>query len=335
MGEKPGHRVVVSTMKNEGPFILEWVAHQKALGFDEIVVCTNDCEDTTVGILKRLEQMGIVHHHETRVGRGGIHRSALRQAFRKDVVRSADWIFVCDVDEFLNIHVGDGSVDALIEQSPDADVIAVPWRVFGPANVTLYRDRLVTRQFRLAEAAPDVRPEAGKFVKSLFRGPERFKRMGLHTPIPADEHAKDIRMVYPGGTPFITGGERSPHRPSFEVAQVNHYALRSLDSFLVKRARGRANHMRHVLGRDYWDRFDLNDVRDDSIARYDAAVERWLAEFKADPRLARLHRRAVRWHNWKARMQRRDPEVRPVWLQIREEMVARGQALEVAPKAAA
>ena len=39
---------VVSTMKNEGPYILEWVAHYKALGFDRIVVCTNDCEDTTV-----------------------------------------------------------------------------------------------------------------------------------------------------------------------------------------------------------------------------------------------------------------------------------------------
>ncbi|MBL4751427.1 MAG: glycosyltransferase family 2 protein [Amylibacter sp.] len=41
-------------MKNEGPYLLEWVAHHKALGFDHIVVCTNDCEDFTVEILKCL-----------------------------------------------------------------------------------------------------------------------------------------------------------------------------------------------------------------------------------------------------------------------------------------
>ena len=51
---------ILSTMKNEGPFILEWVAHHKALGFDNIVVCTNDCEDPTVEILKYLEKMGLV-----------------------------------------------------------------------------------------------------------------------------------------------------------------------------------------------------------------------------------------------------------------------------------
>ncbi|MFD1808677.1 glycosyltransferase family 2 protein [Gemmobacter lanyuensis] len=46
---------VITTMKNEGPFLLEWVAHHKALGFDHLVICTNDCEDTTTEMVVRLQ----------------------------------------------------------------------------------------------------------------------------------------------------------------------------------------------------------------------------------------------------------------------------------------
>lgn len=105
---------VVSTMKNEGPYIIDWVAHYKTLGFDHILVCTNDCTDTTVEILLRLQEMGLVTQHNTIVRRAGIHRSALRQASRRyDIVMDATWVFVCDVDEYLNVHLGDGSVQAL------------------------------------------------------------------------------------------------------------------------------------------------------------------------------------------------------------------------------
>ncbi|RMD47580.1 MAG: glycosyltransferase family 2 protein [Alphaproteobacteria bacterium] len=317
-----GELVVVSTMKNEGPFILEWVAHYLALGFDHFVICTNDCEDTTVPMLRRLGDLGLVTHHATRVGRGGIHRSALRQAFRYRRVREAEWVFVCDVDEFLNIHVGDGSARALIEASGEADAICVPWRVFGPAGVTLYRDIPVTERFTWAELPPTLRPEAGKFVKSLVHRPGRMHRLGLHVPVPREEDAASMRFVWPGGVEKMVGGEPTGARPSFEVAQVNHYALRSLDSFLVKRARGRANHMNHVLGREYWDRFDLNQVQDVSIRRYETRFRGWLEWLKADEELFALHRKAVHWHRVKARQMRKQPDVRPLYLELRAEQAA-------------
>jgi cellulose synthase/poly-beta-1,6-N-acetylglucosamine synthase-like glycosyltransferase len=140
---------VVSTMKNEGPYIIDWVAHYKALGFDHILVCTNDCTDPTVEILLRLQELGLVTQHNTIVRKAGIHRSALRQASRRyDIVKDAKWVFVCDVDEYLNIHMGDGSVRTLVEGSgADTDVISVPWRIFGPDGIEGFEDRAVTEQF--------------------------------------------------------------------------------------------------------------------------------------------------------------------------------------------
>ena len=48
-------KTVITTMKNEGAFLLEWVAHHKALGFDDLVICTNDCTDATTDKVLRMQ----------------------------------------------------------------------------------------------------------------------------------------------------------------------------------------------------------------------------------------------------------------------------------------
>ncbi|MEM8980530.1 MAG: glycosyltransferase family 2 protein [Pseudomonadota bacterium] len=307
---------VVSTMKNEAPYILDWVAHYKVLGFDHIVVCTNDCTDPTVDILKRLEELGYVTHHPTVVRRAGIHRSALRQASRLyDEVKEAAWVFVCDVDEYLNIHVGDGSARALVEASgSDADVIAVPWRCFGAADVDQIADTPVTEQFGLGELPYDPvhRPLTGKFVKSLYTNKEKFQRMGLHGPVAFEKHEPGITRVLPGGALYTVGGKRTEHAPLWDVAQVNHYAVRSLESFLIKRARGRANHSHHTLGVEYWEKFNLNDLPDSTIAQYRDRTRKLSAEFRADKVLGPLHEKAVDWHLRKAASIKMDPEIDPL-----------------------
>ncbi|KIN70655.1 Glycosyl transferase, group 2 family protein [Sulfitobacter noctilucae] len=304
---------VVSTMKNEGPYIIDWVSHYKTLGFDNILVCTNDCTDTTVEILLRLQEMGLVTQHSTIVRGAGIHRSALRQASRRyDIVLDAKWVFVCDVDEYLNIHMGDGSVQALVDGSGgNTDVISIPWRIFGPNDVESFEDTPVTQQFLKGEHPWDEteRPTTGKFVKSIYTNQHKFQRMGLHAPVVLDEHMAGTKRVLPGGADYVVNGKRTDNPPLFEHAQVNHYALRSKDSFLIKRARGRANHSHHVLGKAYWDKFNLNDEIDTSIDRYATAAGKLSAELKSDPQLADLHHQAVDWHKRKAASLRMDPEL--------------------------
>ena len=304
---------VVSTMKNESPYILDWVAHYKTLGFDHILVCTNDCTDPTVEILLRLQELGHVTQHNTIVRKAGIHRSALRQASRRyDIVMNAKWVFVCDVDEYLNIHIGDGSVRALVEKSgPDADCISVPWRIFGPDGIEALVDKPVTQQFTMGEFEwdADERPTTGKFVKSIYTNQEKFQRMGLHAPISHDEHVSDIKRVLPGGADYVIDGERTDNPPLFTHAQVNHYALRSMESFMIKRARGRANHSSHVLGMEYWDKFNLNDEKDTSIDRYKKATNKLVKELKADKVLGELHEKAVEWHQRNAASMKMDPEM--------------------------
>ena len=292
---------VITTMKNEGAFLLEWVAHHKALGFDDIVLCTNDCADPTTDMALRMQKMGLVRHHGTVYKPGSsIQRNALRQARRFNQVQQADWIYVCDADEFLTINIGDGSLSALIQAaSPEAEVIAVPWRVFGSDGIRDFAETPITQQFQRAAASPPRPSTTGAFPKSLFRGGETLaalERLGIHMPIIKSTQNRELRLELPAGVARATLPQKMHVQADFRYAQVNHYCVRSRDSFLVKRDRGKVNHVDKVMEIDYWHRNNAADVPDASARRYDAATAGWMTTLRADPRLNMLHGRAVNWH---------------------------------------
>ncbi len=289
---------VITTMKNEGAFLLEWVAHHKALGFDNIVICTNDCADATRTMALRLAEMGLVRHHATQSWAAtSIQRSALKQVRRHAEVTQADWLYVCDADEFLVVKLGDGTVQALVAAaSAGVEVIPVPWRIFGPGGQRDFRPGRITTQFLHARAAPHPASMAPVYPKSLFRGLENLHRIGVHQPIPKPDLGRDLVTEAPGGQPMVRQRHPMFVQADYRYAQVNHYCLRSRDSFLVKRERGRVNHVGQGMDLDYWDRFNAADVPCDAIRRYDGATEDWLARLMADAVLGPLHAAAVIWH---------------------------------------
>lgn len=293
-----GSYTVITTMKNEGAFLLEWVAHHKALGFDHLVICTNDCEDPTSRMVLRLQEMGLARHHATTPwATTSIQRSALKQVRRYEEVRKADWLYVCDADEFLVVKHGDGSARALVAAATDeAEVISIPWKVFGPDGRRAYEDRPVTEQFCRAMADD---PRSGIYAKSLFRGLENTHRIGIHGPVPRPDLGRDLCREMPGSVRLDPKVNLMFALRDYSVAQVNHYALRSRDSFLVKRDRGRVNHSGQTMEADYWDRFDISLSPCDAIRRYDVVVANWRARLLDDAVLDGLHDRAVKWHRAK------------------------------------
>ena len=53
---------VVCSMRNEGPFIVEWVAWYRMLGFTDVLIITNDCTDHSPQLLAALAAAGWVTH---------------------------------------------------------------------------------------------------------------------------------------------------------------------------------------------------------------------------------------------------------------------------------
>lgn len=303
--------VAVLTVRNEGAFLLEWLAHHRAVGFADFVVASNDNQDGTDVMLDRLAALGWLHHipnpapHE-----GGVQWAALKRADAHPAVRAADWLLALDIDEFVNIHAGDGTLSALLAAMPRADALTLTWRLFGNDGVIEYRDAPVTDQF--TRAAPEVMfwPWRAFLYKTLYRNDGAFRKLGVHRPR-APDRDRAPRWVDGMGQPLPQGWSRlfSPFgRPLYGLVQLNHYPLGAMESFVLKADRGRAVHGADRLGLDYWVERNWCVAEDTSIARYRAARDAHLAELRADGVLDSLHRRAVDWRRSRfAELMREEP----------------------------
>ena len=122
---------LVATAKNEGPFLLEWVAYHRVIGFDNFILYQNDSDDYTDKILRTLKRMGVVKYFYNAAKRGAHQVRAYRRASRQESFRQADWVMALDLDEFLVINTGNGHLDDLISGLDGADYAMINWRRFG------------------------------------------------------------------------------------------------------------------------------------------------------------------------------------------------------------
>lgn len=292
--------LAITSVKNEAAFLLEWLAHHRACGFTDFLVFSNDCEDGTDLMLDRLAELGwLTHVRNPGPHDKGPQWEALRQADRHPLRRAADWIMVFDVDEFVNIHVGDRSLAALLAALPEATAIPLTWRMFGNAGQVAYADRPVTETF--TRAAPTVLhwPWRAAMVKTLFRNDGSYAKLGVHRPRTPDRDRLAQARWFDGsgralGADFLTTRLFSDFgQDNYALAQLNHYALGAMESYVVKCDRGRANREAPAFDMGYWLDRNFCDVEDRSILALDSTGLR--AALHADATLAALHKAAVAW----------------------------------------
>lgn len=295
--------LAVLTVRNEGAYLLEWLAHHMAAGVSDFLVFSNDCDDGTDAMLDRLAELGHLSHvrNDGPYGKGGIQFTAMKLADAAPEVAAADWIITLDADEFINIHVGDRSVPALLAALPEATAITLTWRLFGSMGLARYVDEPVLDTF--IHAAPEIMfwPWRASMFKTLFRNDGTYAKLGVHRPRAADpERVKAARWFDGQGraleAKFARGRIFSPYgQPNYGLAQLNHYPLGSMENFVLKADRGRAVHSDHMLDVDYWVERNYMIEEDRSIAALAGPRAEILAALRADPALDALHRAAVAW----------------------------------------
>ncbi len=295
--------LVLTCFKNEAPFILEWVAYHRAIGFDDFLIYTNDCDDETVPMLDRLSQLGLVTHRDNTQKEGqrdGHQARAFLKAVHDPMYLQAEWCAILDADEFLNVHVGDRTVQDLTAAVPDANTISLTWRVFGSGGHVDYVPDFVTRQFRRAAHPFSPRPAQAWGMKTIFKTAS-YERLGAHRPrTPTDDDWSKINWVDANGRqmPEEFHTENWRHNRDtygYDLAQVNHYAVRSHQSFLMKQLRGRVFGGRE-MDLTYWNWMNRNEEVETSISALQRSMKRGFNQLMRDPELAALHTQAIATH---------------------------------------
>jgi glycosyltransferase involved in cell wall biosynthesis len=273
---RPHDRVAVcAVMKNEGPYLGEWVAHYRLLGFDRILVYDNESTDQSASILAALQERGVL---EAISWPSRDHANPQTAAYEDGLNRvrdDCDWVLFIDADEFLVLKQHQEVWEFTEEFDASIGRIVVNWLCFGSSERSVQGTGLVTERFRLA-SWPSF--EANAHVKSFAR-PRLVTGMGVHAPLTRGG------TVRPCGIPVDLRDETFTREVDLSVAQVNHYFTKSYTEYLQKARRGQSTLNASAPGK--FDKYsdgafnfhDRNDTANHSASRYVAGIRNQLDEW--------------------------------------------------------
>ncbi len=305
--EPTGRFVLFTAQKNEMPYILEWIAYHKVVGFTDIIVMSNDCDDGSDELLDHLQALGEVQHFRHSPGDKPPQIAAEKMARELGLFQNGDWVMWLDLDEFLVLDKSIRNLPALIDHVAPAEAIGFNWRIFGDANLKHWPGRQVHRKFNRA-AKYSFRRQRN--IKTLFQYSDKVERLELHRPVLHEDIDNPEKFHFVNGAntleaemPFLyygrlKDGQKVPRhyitvKHRYQLGQVNHYMVRHKSMFKRKKARGRgyvstkagdksaAGAARH--NDKYYDFYNRNESFDRRIFEYlpalDTELERILDRF--------------------------------------------------------
>ena len=226
---------IVLTARNDGLYILDWLAYHQAIGVERVFIYTNDNQDGSDELLRVLADAGEISLIDSTLSIAGV--SPVSKAYGHALsilpeVLDYRWCAIVDSDEYIGLDRETfTSIKSFVEwqELQHVDVIFLNWVMLGSSGAIRWEDEPVTTRF--CEKYLDVH------VKAIFR-PRFFHHALPHFPytrllsnVTSRNAAGDL---HPSFTPY------SPE-PRDNPAWIAHYFFRSFEEFFWKFSRGRGD----------------------------------------------------------------------------------------------
>ena len=230
---------IVAIMKNEGPYLAEWIEFHKLLGVEKFYLYDNESSDDTQKILKPYIKSGLVDY--TFFPGEKMQLPAYNDCIARHK-NETKWLAVIDLDEFLVPVKNDNMTDFLATIPENVAQIIIPWVIFGSNGHKTKPQGLVTKNYTM-------RAKRNWLYKAIVN-PRLIMHMGCH------EH--DVA----GATKSIL----------MSVCRVHHYHCKSWEEYKLKAMRGDAWDGADAGVKKYqmdcFKKHDLNDIYDDKALRF-------------------------------------------------------------------
>ena len=238
---------VCAIAKNEGPYFQEWIEWHRKQGVEKFYIYDNESTDCTKAVLKPYIESGLVEYIYFP---GYRMQLAAYDDCLKNYRFDARWIAFIDLDEFI-VPIKDDSIPSFLKRFEDSSAVEVNWLIYGSGGAKKKLPGTMMERFKCHSQPTHY---LNRHVKSIVDTRRVFNMIGCHEAARVSGYATDSH-----GNPIKKHfREREPQQ---DIIRINHYAVRSYEEFLEKQNRGRASGSNRTVKSEYFDKYDLNDVK--------------------------------------------------------------------------
>ena len=204
---------ILATVKNEAPYIKEWIEYHRMIGVDRFYIYDNDSVDNIKDVLKDYIKSGIVVYNFF----GGIGKQL--DIYEDGIDRygaNTFWMAIIDLDEFI-VPVQSYDIKTFLKDYEQYPAVAVNWIQFDGNDHIKKPNGLVIENYKRA-----FLPEhpLNQITKSIVQPKYVYEYLTAH------------HFQYTNGMAVNENFEYSTERDmpnSVKKIRINHYATKSLE----------------------------------------------------------------------------------------------------------
>lgn len=258
--------VAVTMVKDEAPYMVEWVAYYKLMGVTKFYIYDNDSSDNLSEELEPFIRDGLVTliHWPGAIMQVKAFTDGARRC-RKE----ARWVSFLDIDEFLvptdpNSHILD-IVKGIMNKNQYAAGVAVPWLIFGSNHHETRPDGLVLEHYtgRADDSYTfNIKTIANPRLIHSFYSPHY--PCYLYGAYNINENGQRVYSSF-------------DYNKSLSLLRIHHYFTKSKEECMQKIAKGIATVGNKRTEAIFYER-DRNDEKDETMLRYVSQIKKLIGQ---------------------------------------------------------
>jgi hypothetical protein len=254
--------------KNESHIFNEWLEHYINQGVEKFYLIDNGSTDEYMKEIQRFMDKITLFRDEKQHAQNDHYNRYVLPLCRK---QEAEWLLVCDLDEFIYARKSFKTITEYLQNLPDhVSAVRIPWKMFGSNG---YKDqpKRVVRSFLKREYFNN-KPFKANNYKSIARTSEIFF-IGMH-----GMQVKNGIYIDPSNRPlnFLDPVSLTEEDLDKFFLHCNHYAIQSYNWFMkVKATRGDAGYVKNCRDENYFRAYDScgNAMYDDELKRINEKID--------------------------------------------------------------
>ena len=245
---------VMAIMKNEGPYLKEWLDYHILVGVEKFYLYDNESTDNTTEILKPYIEHGVVDY--TYWPGKSQQQKAYTDAFNKHAF-DTKWMAVIDLDEFI-VPVNYNTIPEYLDTLPKnfAELI-MGWVIYGSSGHKTKPDGLITENYK-------KHADKSCGVKSIVNPRLVYETLNPHT------HEVAGFIIDENGNKLGRINQTDPGKIPTNKIRCNHYVTKSFEEYAARMNLGFSSTLDRTKHRsiERFKYYDRNDIYDDIMDKY-------------------------------------------------------------------